>query len=773
MAPTRPPRSPPRGRKPRGEGRSATTPRRDTGPAERIAKTIARAGLASRREAEAWIADGRVAVNGKVIDSPALDVTPRDLVEVDGRPLPERERTRLWLYHKPRGLVTTERDPEGRPTVFEKLPRDLPRVLSVGRLDINSEGLLLLTNDGGLKRALELPSTGWLRRYKVRAYGSIGVEDLVAIENGVTVDGIEYGPVEARIERRTGDNVWLLIGIREGKNREVRNILRHLGLEVNRLIRLSYGPFQLRELEEGEVEEVRLAILREQLGPRIVETAGIDLEGPVATAPPAGGARRRKAALSRPQGHDDINDRRATAKAERFARLQAGEAEDDEMTEDDTPDVEIDPSTGKISLKEKTLADRKGRRVAVAKKFDPAKAEERRGRARVLDESGELPRRPRPERREDDGARPQRRARPEGARSHSFRERGETTSGAERPRPRRREDGDGGGERREERPFKSAGYRDRGEGAGGARKSFGYKSREGGEPREERGERRPFRPREERSEGGGAGERRAWRPRIDREEGAGEERPQRATRPREERESGGERRPYRPRGEGGERGEGRSFRARPERRDEGGGERREARPFRPRGEGGERGEGRPYRPRGEGGERSEGRPYRPRAEGSERREGRPFRPRGESGERGEGRPYRPRSEGGERGEGRPYRPRGEGGERSEGRPYRPRGEGGERSEGRPYRPRGEGGERGEGRPYRPRGEGGERGEGRPYRPRGESAERGEGRPFRGRSEGGERRDGRPGGGPGRPRPGGGGGPRSGGPRGPRKPRGED
>src|SRR5438874_5108393 len=202
-----------------------TQPASKTG--ERIAKVIARAGLCSRREAEAWIAAGRVAVNGAVIASPALNVTAADRIIVDGAPLRERERTRLFLYHKPRGLLTTHADPQGRPTIFEALPKTLPRLLSVGRLDLNTEGLLLLTNDGSLARVLELPATGWLRRYRVRAHGSVHADELAALREGVAIDGVAYGPIEAGIERVQGANVWLTFAIREGKNREVKNVLGH------------------------------------------------------------------------------------------------------------------------------------------------------------------------------------------------------------------------------------------------------------------------------------------------------------------------------------------------------------------------------------------------------------------------------------------------------------------------------------------------------------------------------------------------------------------
>lgn len=252
---------------------------------ERIAKVLARAGLASRRDAEEMVTQGRVAVNGRVINSPALDVTANDVVTVDGEALPPRERTRLFLYHKPRGLMTTHADPEGRPTVFDNLPEGLPRLISVGRLDFNTEGLLLLTNDGGLARALELPDTGWLRRYRVRAHGEVTQAQLDALKQGVEVDGVKYGPIEATLERDQGANVWLVFAIREGKNREVRNVMAHLGLEVNRLIRISYGPFQLAELAEGAVEEVKTRVLREQLGEKVAALAGADFDLPVQGAP--------------------------------------------------------------------------------------------------------------------------------------------------------------------------------------------------------------------------------------------------------------------------------------------------------------------------------------------------------------------------------------------------------------------------------------------------------------------------------------------------------
>jgi 23S rRNA pseudouridine2605 synthase len=233
---------------------------------ERIAKVLARAGLCSRREAERWIEQGRVAVDGRVLKTPAVVVGPRARVTVDGKPIPAKEPTRLWRYHKPRGLVTTSRDPQGRPTVFDNLPAGLPRVLAVGRLDLSSEGLLLLTNDGELKRRLELPATGWARRYRVRVHGQVDGARLSALAKGITIDGVAYGPVRAALDRQKGENAWLTMSLAEGKNREVRRICEHLGWPVSRLIRIAYGPFQLGQLADGAVEEVPGKVLREQLG---------------------------------------------------------------------------------------------------------------------------------------------------------------------------------------------------------------------------------------------------------------------------------------------------------------------------------------------------------------------------------------------------------------------------------------------------------------------------------------------------------------------------
>lgn len=231
---------------------------------ERIAKIMARAGLCSRRDAERWIADGRVSVNGKVITSPALNIGEDDEVYVDGDPLPGAEKTRLFRFCKPAGLITTDRDPKGRPTIYSILPRSLPRVMAIGRLDIATEGLLMLTNDGELARYFELPASGWQRRYRARIFGKPTQADLDKLAKGIKVDGVKYGPVTATIDKQQGANCWVNVTLAEGKNREVRKVMEYLGFTVNRLIRVSYGPFQLGNLEEGRVEEVTGKVMREQ-----------------------------------------------------------------------------------------------------------------------------------------------------------------------------------------------------------------------------------------------------------------------------------------------------------------------------------------------------------------------------------------------------------------------------------------------------------------------------------------------------------------------------
>lgn len=236
---------------------------------ERIAKFMARSGVCSRRQAEELIKQKRVSVNGVLIESPAFNVEGDEKILLDGEKLPAIEQTRLWLYHKPTGLLTTHKDTDNRPTVFDNLPPDMPRVISVGRLDLNSEGLLLLTNSGELSRKLELPANGWSRRYKIRVHGKVEPKKLAELEKGVTIDGVQYGKVKIELESQNGSNSWLLITLNEGKNREVRKLMKSIGLEVARLIRLSYGPFQLGSLKKGEVKEVPQKVLKEQLGDKL------------------------------------------------------------------------------------------------------------------------------------------------------------------------------------------------------------------------------------------------------------------------------------------------------------------------------------------------------------------------------------------------------------------------------------------------------------------------------------------------------------------------
>jgi 23S rRNA pseudouridine2605 synthase len=322
---------------------------------ERIAKVMARAGACSRRDAEIWVAEGRVSVNGRVLDSPAFNVQEGDRIEIDGAPMAEREPTRLFLFHKPAGLVTSAKDPEGRETVFgfleERFP-DLPRLVSVGRLDINTEGLLLLTNDGGLARTLELPATGWTRRYRVRAHGDIDQARLDALKAGVTVDDVDYAPIEARLDRVQGANVWISMTLREGKNREIKRVLEHLGLDVNRLIRISFGPFQLGDIAEGVVEEVRLKTLREQLGKGLADLAGVDFSSPrreTDEPPHVAAEEARQRAKTRSRKHVD------TLRAER------------EETRGKGPRARIERAA---------TSDRKGRAVPVEKIVSVRRAEE-------------------------------------------------------------------------------------------------------------------------------------------------------------------------------------------------------------------------------------------------------------------------------------------------------------------------------------------------------------------------------------------------------------
>jgi 23S rRNA pseudouridine2605 synthase len=352
---------------------------------QRIAKVMARAGVCSRRDAEAWIAEGRVAVNGEVLTSPAFNVNETDDVRVDGKKLAAPERTRLFLFHKPRGLVTTARDPEGRQTVFAVLPPDLPRLVAIGRLDINTEGLLLLTNDGGLARVLELPSTGWLRRYRVRAHGIIEQAALDRLSEGVTIDGIDYLGIEAKLDREQGANAWLTLGLREGKNREIKKILEHLGLAVNRLIRVSFGPFELGDLPEGEVVEVRTRVLRDQLGVKLAKEANVDFDAPQIVAiesPPEGRSgerpRTRSGAPRENRGPKRAvpgrPDRRASGGETRFERDAAPRRAPPASSMPERrrkhvsalrAEIAADAATTRKRIERSATHDRKGRTIAV------------------------------------------------------------------------------------------------------------------------------------------------------------------------------------------------------------------------------------------------------------------------------------------------------------------------------------------------------------------------------------------------------------------------
>ena len=323
---------------------SAQTPDKKI-PGDRIAKVIARAGAASRRDAEVMIEEGRVSVNGRVVKSAALNVMPKDRILIDGKPLAPPEPPRLWLYHKPLGLVTTAKDEKGRETVFDKLPDDMPRVMSVGRLDLNSEGLLLLTNDGEIKRKLELPDTGWLRKYRVRVKGTASEATLDTLRAGIEIDGERFQPMEVVFDRQQGANAWLTVGIREGRNREIRRAMEAIGLVVNRLIRISYGPFRLGTLGVGAVEEVRARVLRDQLGletpddaggKRMVsrggkpggprkETLGRDARGPRPAGKPFG---KRDDGDRKPFGKRDEGDRKPFGKRDEGDRKPFGKRED-------------------------------------------------------------------------------------------------------------------------------------------------------------------------------------------------------------------------------------------------------------------------------------------------------------------------------------------------------------------------------------------------------------------------------------------------------------
>ena len=408
----------------------------ETREGQRIAKVMARAGLCSRRDAEQWIAEGRVSVNGEVLTSPAFNVSDADAVLVDGQPLTAPERTRLFLFHKPKGLVTTAKDPEGRSTIFDALPEGLPRVVAVGRLDINTEGLLLLTNDGGLSRVLELPATGWLRRYRVRAHGEVTQEQLDGLRDGVTIEGVNYLGIDAKFERQQGSNVWITMGLREGKNREIKRVLEHMGLSVNRLIRVSFGPFELGDLAEGDVVEVRTRVLRDQLGPKLAKQAGANfdapIEAPAAEEPPRAEPPPRPSRDDKPPRDDKARKRKHVSVLRAEAREEA--------------------AGPRKRISRATTADRKGREVQVemvslAKRPEAAPVRKRRQAPWQAPGEG-FDRRERAPR-ATSGDRPPRRAPGEG-----FDKRERPSRAASGDRPQRRAPGEGFDQR--ERPSRAA-----------------------------------------------------------------------------------------------------------------------------------------------------------------------------------------------------------------------------------------------------------------------------------------------------------------------------
>ena len=501
----------------------------------RIAKVMARAGLCSRRDAEAWIAAGRVSVNGKVLVSPAYNVSGVDDVRVDGQRLGAPERTRLFLFHKPRGLVTTARDPEGRPTIFDALPPDLPRVVAIGRLDINTEGLILLTNDGGLARVLELPATGWLRRYRVRVHGSVEQAQLDSLSGGISLDGVDYAAIEAKLDREQGSNAWITMGLREGKNREIKKVLEHLGLAVNRLIRISFGPFELGDLAEGEVAEVRTRVLRDQLGAKLAREAGVDFDAPLiergappaeppAEAPrregrgrergprehtPAGRRGREPERPGRPSGRAEAPRRAPSAPSTPELRRKHVSALRAEIAADAK-----DGSAPRKRIERSATHDRKGRTVAVERVLPTGDelarraAAESRGRGRGTERpgAGEPGGRSRragafdPRNKRDGEARerpPRSEFKPAGARPE---ERPARKASRDGPAPKRRFDR-GGGERPPRSDFKPRGERSEGrpprkEFRDGAPRTGRDALRPGGE----RGPRSDFKPRGPRSE---------------------------------------------------------------------------------------------------------------------------------------------------------------------------------------------------------------------------------------------------------------------------------
>ncbi|TBZ07371.1 pseudouridine synthase [Rhizobium leguminosarum] len=557
--------------------------------AERISKVMARAGVASRRDIERMIMEGRVTLNGRVLETPVVNVTLADRIEVDGVPIRGIERTRLWLYHKPTGLVTTNADPEGRPTVFDNLPEELPRVMSIGRLDINTEGLLLLTNDGGLARALELPATGWLRRYRVRAHGEIDQDALDKLKDGIAVDGVLYGSIEATLDRTQGSNVWITMGLREGKNREIKNVLGALGLDVNRLIRISYGPFQLGDLPEGHVVEVRGRTLRDQLGPRLIEEAKANFDAPIYNAAAVAAEEEAEPAApekrERPRRDEDKRERALSRLDTKRDDRHGGARRDDDRRDggrrDDEKPKRPQPlgqrrsanvwmAPGARPLGEKAAA-KAAKNAQTARKrgeqspakgpgFDRIEDRPRTQVNRVREEDGEWIRSSEEPRRKDEGEgfgrkrgfgdRPAREDRGSGDRPARA-ERRPREGADERPRAR-----SSAGEGRSERPRGDRPFGDR---SSRGDRPFGDKPRGDRKPRADGDER----PRAARSS---AGEGRSERPRSDRPSG---DRPSRGDRPFGDKPRGDRR----PREDGDERpraarsfaGEGRSERPRGER----------------------------------------------------------------------------------------------------------------------------------------------------------------------------------------------------------------
>ena len=466
--------------------------------AERIAKVIARSGVASRRDAEKMILAGRVSVNGKKVESPALDVKPSDKVTIDGKPIDAPQETRLWLYYKPLGLVTTEKDEQGRRTIFDEMPEGMPRVLNVGRLDLNSEGLLLLTNDGGLKRRLELPETGWLRKYRVRVNGRPSTETFNPLREGITIEGEDFQPMEISLDRQQGANAWLTVGIREGKNREIRRAMSEVGMTVNRLIRVSYGPFRLNEMQPGDVVEVKRKVLREQLGDRLlmgVEDGRLSrTERDAAARHPRGAKGRSESAGAargpRPQGEDA--PKQGFGRQRDFAQGSEGaprrafgmKSHRDEAQGDRKPYVKREEGDRKPYVKRED-GDRKpyARREEGEGKRPYKPREDGDRKPYVKREDGD--RKPYVKREDGDRKPYARREDGEGKRPYKPREEGDRKpyvkrEDGDRKPYARREDGEGKPRAFGDKPgYKSAGFKSHGGKPGGKPRAEGFKSHSG------------------------------------------------------------------------------------------------------------------------------------------------------------------------------------------------------------------------------------------------------------------------------------------------------